>query len=77
MARLTSVLERYSRFSWAVIVACARHTYSFAHEPKESTFLPLPDGTWIDRGGNRKFAGDVAIADLLDGGRPIVVLERK
>ena len=33
-----------------VIVACARHTYSFAHEPKESTFLPLPDGTWIDRG---------------------------
>ncbi len=60
-----------------VIVACARHTYSFAHEPKESTFLPLPDGTWIDREGNRKFAGDVAIADLLDGGRPIVVLERK
>lgn len=60
-----------------VIVACARHTYSFAHEPKESTFLPLPEGTWADREGGRKFSGEVAVADLLDDAHPVAILELK
>ncbi|MFT3900298.1 MAG: malto-oligosyltrehalose synthase [Gordonia sp. (in: high G+C Gram-positive bacteria)] len=60
-----------------VIVACARHTYSFAREPKESTFLPLPRGTWHDKAGGRRFSGEVVIADLLGADHPVVVLERK
>ncbi len=60
-----------------VIVACARHTYSFEHEPQESTFLDLPTGTWVDRAGHRRFGGSVAIADLLDDDHPVAVLEHR
>lgn len=60
-----------------VIVACARHTYSFASEPKESTFLELPDGAWQDRSDRRRFTGKVTIADLLTRDHPVVVLERR
>ncbi|GAB10138.1 maltooligosyl trehalose synthase [Gordonia araii NBRC 100433] len=60
-----------------IVVACSRHTYSFATEPKESTFLELPAGSWRDRLGDRKFSGKAAIADLLGQESPVVVLERK
>ncbi|MFT4201207.1 malto-oligosyltrehalose synthase [Gordonia sp. (in: high G+C Gram-positive bacteria)] len=60
-----------------VIVACARHTYSFAGEPKESTYLELPAGSWHDRAGSRRFSGTVVIADLIDDRHPVVVLERR
>jgi len=60
-----------------VVVACARHTYSFAHEPQESTFLELPDGTWHDREGHRRFTGVVAVSELLERDHPVAVLEQR
>ena len=60
-----------------VVVVCARRTYSFASEPKETTFLDLPDGIWLDRDGRRRFTGEVAIADLLVPDHPVVVLEAR